>query len=144
MQEVKIYIETSLQGPAIKDGRYAASVEYISKSGSPITREVMGEEKDTTFHRSTLLAAVRALEILKRPCSVTIMTNCEFIERMAERGNSEAWKREEWEKPSGKKSGNKGLWKEFMEQMDRHEIEFRLCRNHEYKKILQQSLTRKG
>ena len=44
MQEVKIYIETSLQGPAIKDGRYAAIVEYISKSGSPITREVMGEE----------------------------------------------------------------------------------------------------
>ena len=44
MKTVKVFVKTSLQGPCIRDGRYAAVVEYISSRGA-VTREISGEEK---------------------------------------------------------------------------------------------------
>ena len=71
MKTVKVFVKTSLQGPCIRDGRYAAVVEYISSRGA-VTREISGEEKGTTYHRSVLLAISEALDLLKVECSVTV------------------------------------------------------------------------
>ena len=111
MKEVRIYIETSLQGPAVKRGKYDAIVEFIKKDGEPETREVCGEEEETTFYRSTLLAIVKALKLLTCPCRVQIHTYCTFIVAMAENGNLEAWKRAEWKKSSGEDVQHKELWR---------------------------------
>lgn len=137
MKQVTIYIETSLQGPSVKDGKYAAIIEFINQAGEPVTREVAGAEKDTTYHRSTLLAAVKALEKLNQPCEVIIKTNCIFIKNIVERGSPEEWKRSEWKKPSGEEVKNKELWQEFLEQMDKHKIGFQFSKHHAYKDFLQ-------
>lgn len=129
--EVKIYVQTSLHGPCIKDGRYAAIIECQTSKGE-VTREVIGKEEKTTYYRSVLLAIVKALEILNAPCIVTIYTDCIFVKNTAERGSLEVWKRSEWKKPSGKEVKNKELWKQFLEQMDRHIIAFRFSKYNDY------------
>lgn len=124
---VKIYVKTSLRGPCIKDGKYAAIVECMTSKG-PVTRQITGGEKKTTYYRSVLLAIVKALEILNTECSVTIYTDCAFIKNTAERGTPESWKRSEWKRPGGGEVKNKELWQQFLDQMDRHIIAFRFSK----------------
>lgn len=136
MKEVKIYIETSLTGPVVKKGRYGALVEFIKASGEPVTREIYGEEEETTYYRSTLLAMVKAMKLLKAPCKILIYTYCTFIKGMVEGGNLEAWHRAEWKKASGEEVQNKELWQEFLDLAGVHEIEFRYSKHHEYRNYL--------
>lgn len=98
---VKIYIETTLAGPVVLDGKYSAIVEFIKKTGEPVTREIYGEEEATTWHRSTLLAAVKAIKVLTKPCEVELITQSSFVANMVNGGKIENWKRSEWKKASG-------------------------------------------
>ncbi len=137
MKEVKIYIETSLQGPTVKKGKYDAIVEFIKKTGEPEIREIYGEEEETTFYRSTLLAIVKALKLLTCPCRVKIYTYCTFVKAMAENGNLEAWRRAEWRKSSGEDVQHKELWQEYAELAEKHQIEFRYSKHHDYRRHMQ-------
>lgn len=137
---VKIYVKTSLRGPCIKDGKYAAIVECMTSKG-PVTRQITGSEEKTTYYRSVLLAIVKALEILNTECSVTIYTDCAFIKNTAERGCMEDWRRSEWKKSSGEEVINKELWQQFLDQMDRHIIAFRFSKINAYEEKLEELLT---
>lgn len=142
MKNVKIYIETQLKGPCVKDGRYAAVVEYITRTG-PVTREIVGMEEETTYYRSVLLAIVKSLKILNVACSVTIYTDCIFVKNTVERGNPEAWKRAEWKKPDGEAVKNKELWQQFAELQKVHEIGFQFSKHNDYSKKLRKLIAKK-
>lgn len=137
---VKIYVKTSLRGPCIKDGKYAAIAECMTSKG-PVTRQITGSEEKTTYYRSVLLAIVKALEILNTECSVTIYTDCAFIKNTAERGCMEDWRRSEWKKSGGEEVINKELWQQFLDQMDRHIIAFRFSKINAYAEKLEELLT---
>lgn len=140
MKEVKIYIETTLKGPAVRRGKHAAIVEFIKRDGEPETREIYGEEEETTFYRSTLLAAVRAMKLLTCPCRVQIYTSCIFLASMAGNGNLEAWRRAEWKKSSGEDVKNKELWQEYAEMAEKHKITFALGKQHAYSRYMQRQV----
>lgn len=137
--EVKIFVQTSLHGPCIRTGSYAAIIECQTSKG-PVTREVKGKEENTTYYRTVLLAMVKALEILNAPCSVTIYTDCTFIKDISEGGRPEVWRRSEWKKSSGEEVKNKELWQQFLEQMDRHIIGFRFSKYNVYMEKLEELL----
>lgn len=139
MREVKVFVKTSLQGPCIRDGRYAAVLEYISNSGT-FTLEISGEEKGTTYHRSVLLAVTKALGRLTEACRVTVYTDCIFIKNTAERGSPENWRRSEWKKPDGREVKNRDLWQQFTELACRHEIAFRFSKYNDYSQRLAELL----
>ena len=139
MKDVRIYIETSLSGPCVKDGWYAAILECQTERG-PVTRELVGMERKTTYNRSTLLAIVKALKKLK-PCKVLIYTNCAFVINTHENGRLEDWKRSEWHKASGEEIKNKELWQQFLEEEKRMtEIGFRFSKHHDYRHLLQEMI----
>lgn len=142
MQEVKIYIETSIQGPCVKDGWYAAIMECETKKG-PAQAGFVDMEKDTTYHRSTLLAAVKALQRLK-PCKVTIYTNSSFVANMTKQKKPEAWQRCEWKNSKGRDVEHKDLWQQYIDEEKRHhKIEFRFSKYNDYRQKLQEMI-RKG
>lgn len=131
MKTVKVFVKTSLQGPCIRYGRYAAVVEYISSRGA-VTREISGEEEGTTYNRSVLMAIIEALCLLKVACRVTVYTDCIFVKNTAERGSPENWRRSEWKKADGSEVKNRDLWQQFTELAGRHEITFRFSKNNDY------------
>ena len=69
MKTVKIYIETTMKGPGVRDGKYAAALIFERDEGD-FTRTLTGEEKETTFNRSTLIAAIESLKRLNQKCHV--------------------------------------------------------------------------
>jgi ribonuclease HI len=140
--DVKIYIKTSLQGPCIKKGNYAAIVECITGKG-PVTREISGKEDNTTYYRSVLIAIVKALNLLNASCYVTIYTDCIFIKNIVEQGRPEMWKRSEWKKASGKDIKNKELWQQYQDQASQHNISVRFSKYNNYVEKLMELLEKK-
>jgi len=131
MQEVKIFIETTLAGPCVKDGWYAAMLECQTKKG-PATMWLAGMEEKTTYYRSILLAAILALRKLK-PCRAIIYTRCSYIIGIYGRDT-------EWKKPTGEDVKNKDLWQQFLDEIDRlggkEKIAFQFSKSHVHKDFL--------
>ena len=134
--KVQIYVTTTLAGPAVKDGYYGAVVEYITPKGRKEIRTVIGFEQNTTWHRSVILATVKALNILTVPCEVEIYTTSNFVVNTLNSGNVEKWKRAEWRKSSGKEVKNKELWQEYADLAERHKIHATRSKNNEYVHLL--------
>ncbi len=69
MKPVTIY-STGSCDPSTRKGRYSASLQY----GSHI-RHLSEEVADTTANRCIILGLLRAVEHLKEPCLVTLVTS---------------------------------------------------------------------
>ncbi len=92
-------------------------------------RELSGAEPGTTNNRMELLAAIRALEALKRPMRVRIFTDSEYLKR----GMSEwleGWKRRGWRTAARKPVRNRDLWERLDELCRIHEVEWHWLRGH--------------
>lgn len=143
--EVKIYIETTLAGPCVKDGWYSAFLECQTSKG-PASVWFAGMEEQTTYYRSVLLAIIYALRKLK-PCRAIIVTRCSYIASIYEQGTLEGWSRAEWKKSTGEDIKNKDLWQQFQDEVSRlggkDKIGFEFSKNHAYKVFLTEKMKEK-
>ncbi len=144
-KEVKIFIGTTLAGPCVKDGWYSAMLEYQTKKG-PATVWFVGMEEKTTYYRSVLLAAIKALGRLK-PCRAVICTGCRYIAGIYEQGTLEGWSRAEWKRPTGETVKNKDLWQQFLDEVSRlggkEKITFQFSKHHDYQDFLLEKMQEK-
>ena len=88
-----------------------------------------GEDPQTTNNRMELMAAIAALETLKRPCTVELHTDSTYVMK----GISEwiaNWKRRGWKTANRKPVKNVDLWQRLDEAMARHDVEWRWVRGH--------------
>ena len=58
-------------------------------------RQMSGGEPQTTNNRMELMAAISALEVLKRPCSVSLTTDSQYVKRGVEEWLSR-WRANGW------------------------------------------------
>lgn len=128
MKTVRIYIETSFQRPAVRDGKYASALVFTGADGDH-ELIVSGTECDTTYNRLTLLGAVAALKRLNQRCHVIMTMDNYYVTNMIIQGNPEKWRRSEWKKAAGTPVQNKDLWEMFLAEKDKHEltVEYSSC-----------------
>ena len=91
--------------------------------------EVCGGDPDTTNNRMELLAAINALQVLKRPCMVTVTTDSVYVMK----GISEwlpNWVRKGWRTASNAPVKNADLWKQLVAAQSLHTVEWRWVKGH--------------
>ncbi len=74
-----------------------------------VEKELKGGERDTTNNRMELLAAISALEALKKPVSADIYTDSQYV-RGGITGWIHNWKRNGWKTSDKKPVKNVDLW----------------------------------
>jgi ribonuclease HI len=92
-------------------------------------REIMGGEANTTNNRMELMAAIRALEALTRPCKVELHTDSQYVRQ----GITEwmrGWKARGWKTADKKPVKNEDLWRELDAARARHEVDWRWVKGH--------------
>lgn len=67
MKTVKVYIETTITGLFVRDGKYGAALVFIKQNGEVKDLFVQGEETEATHNRSVLLAMIRAMQRFTEP-----------------------------------------------------------------------------
>ncbi len=92
-------------------------------------KALSGGEPLTTNNRMELMAAIAALESLKRPCAVDLYTDSQYL-----RGGVTAWmhgwKRNGWKTADKKPVKNIELWQRLDEATKRHEIAWHWVKGH--------------
>jgi ribonuclease HI len=105
-------------------GGWGAILEWNSHR-----RELKGGEAHTTNNRMELLAAIVALETLKRPCVVQLHTDSQYLRQ----GITEwinRWKRNGWRTADRKPVKNADLWQRLDAATAPHKISWHWVRGH--------------
>jgi ribonuclease HI len=92
-------------------------------------KELFGGEKNTTNNRMELMAAIRALNALTRPCEVILTTDSQYVKQGLNDWLA-GWKRNGWKTASRQPVKNQDLWQALDEACGRHQIEWRWVKGH--------------
>lgn len=92
-------------------------------------KHLKGAESDTTNNRMELMAAIKGLEALKRPCDVSLTTDSQYVRQ----GITEwihNWKKRGWRTAGKKPVKNADLWQRLDELAAEHTVEWHWVKGH--------------
>ena len=92
-------------------------------------KEISGFETLTTNNRMELMAAIAALEALKRPCTARIHTDSQYMRDGIMRF-IHAWKKNGWKTADKKPVKNIDLWQRLELALKPHQVEWFWVRGH--------------
>jgi ribonuclease HI len=92
-------------------------------------KEISGGEKLTTNNRMELLAAIRGLQALNRPCRVTLVTDSVYVKDGITKW-IHGWQRNNWRTAAKQPVKNVELWQELLEAVKPHRIEWTWVKGH--------------
>ena len=121
--QVVIYTDGACSGNPGPGGWGAVMI-----SGAHV-KEICGGEPGTTNNRMELMAAIQALEALKKPCKVELHTDSTYVMK----GISEwifGWKKRGWKTADGKPVKNDDLWRRLDAARARHDVSWNWVKGH--------------
>ena len=92
-------------------------------------KELKGGEANTTNNRMEFMAAISALEALKRPCRVDLHTDSQYL-RNGVTSYLARWKQNGWRTADKKPVKNIDLWQRLDTAMHHHQIRWHWLRGH--------------
>ncbi len=92
-------------------------------------KELYGFERDTTNNRMELMAAIQALEALKRHCDVEIVTDSQYVMKGVTEW-MDGWKRRGWRTADRKPVRNIELWQRLDRALAEHDVRWSWVRGH--------------
>ncbi|MEW6214459.1 MAG: ribonuclease HI [Nitrospirota bacterium] len=101
----------------------------ILRSGNR-EKELSGCDPMTTNNRMELTAIIKALEALKRPCSVRIVTDSNYVVQGMTKWIF-GWLKNNWRNVQKQNVLNRDLWERLLNLSNLHDIEWKWIRGHD-------------
>jgi len=92
-------------------------------------KELSGGEANTTNNRMELMAAIQALDALKRPSVVELTTDSQYVRKGMLEWMAN-WKKNGWRTASKKPVKNDDLWKRLDSAVARHQVQWHWVKGH--------------
>ena len=124
MNDVTIYTDGACSGNP-GPGGYGV----ILQSGK-YEKEISGGEPSTTNNRMELVAVIVGLKALKRPCTVKLYSDSQYVVNMVQQGWLARWKRNGWMRNKSDPAKNVDLLKELDAQLQIHQVEMIWVKGH--------------
>jgi ribonuclease HI len=124
LPKITIYTDGACSGNP-GPGGWAAVLEYNGRE-----KVIKGGEPATTNNRMEMRAIIEALKALKRPCIARIHSDSGLIINAFTRGWIDNWQRKGWKKADKKPVENADLWREMLEAMRPHKVEWIKVKGH--------------
>lgn len=105
-------------------GGWGALLRYGS-----VEKELSGGEAETTNNRMEMMAAIMALEALKKPSQVKLTTDSQYLKDGVTKWLA-GWIKRGWKTADKKPVKNADLWVRLQAAMAPHEVEIRWVRGH--------------
>lgn len=124
MKEVMIYTDGACSGNP-GPGGYGAILFYGKHR-----KELSGGERATTNNRMEIMAVIKALEILKEPCRVTVYSDSAYVVNCFQKGWIYGWLRNGWVNSKKEPVENQDLWKQLWDLMKKHQVNYVKVKGH--------------
>ena len=123
MPEVQIFTDGACSGNP-GPGGWAA---ILRSNGAE--KEVQGGEASTTNNRMELMAAIAALETLKRPCRVELYTDSNYLRDGITKWIHN-WQRNNWRTSARTPVKNAELWQRLLDALADHQVSWHWVKGH--------------
>ena len=123
MSNVEIFTDGSCKGNPGPGGWGA-----ILRRGST-EKEMSGGEAQTTNNRMELMAAIKSLQALKRPCKVALYTDSKYMIDGITKW-IHGWKKNGWRNAAKKPVANAELWQELEAAAKPHTVDWHWVKGH--------------
>ena len=121
---VEIYTDGACSGnPGI--GGYGALLRSSSRE-----KEISGSEPLTTNNRMELVAVIKALEALKKPCRAKITTDSNYVVQGITTWIY-SWMKNNWKNSRKEDVVNRDLWERLFKLSQHHDITWQWIKSHE-------------
>jgi ribonuclease HI len=94
-----------------------------------VEKELHGGEAHTTNNRMELMAVIQALEALKRPVPVRVVTDSQYLRQGVTQWMAR-WKRNGWLTTDKKPVKNQDLWERLDHALGAHQVEWHWVKGH--------------
>jgi ribonuclease HI len=92
-------------------------------------KEMNGGEPQTTNNRMELMAAIKAIEAVKRPCEIHLHTDSEYL-RQGITTWIHSWKARGWRTADKKPVKNVDLWQRLEAAIETHDVHWHWVKGH--------------
>lgn len=93
-------------------------------------KELSGGYRHTTNNRMEILAVIKALEALKKPCRVNLYTDSQYVVNAMTKGWAKKWQKNQWRRNAKEKAKNADLWEQLLYLCQQHQVNFIWVRGH--------------
>ena len=93
-------------------------------------KEICGGEAQTTNNRMELTAVLRALQLLKEPCEVTLCSDSKYVIDALSKGWAKNWQKNHWIKSDKKPALNADLWEQLLAAAAPHILHYHWIKGH--------------
>ncbi|BCW90224.1 Ribonuclease HI [Alphaproteobacteria bacterium SO-S41] len=122
--QVQIYTDGACSGNPGPGGWGAILVHGTTE------KELSGGETPTTNNRMEMMAAIAALEALKRPVAVDLYTDSRYVMDGITKWIA-GWKKKGWKTASKEPVKNEDLWRRLDAARDAHDVTWHWVRGHD-------------
>ena len=92
-------------------------------------KELNGGEPQTTNNRMEMMAAIMAIEAVKRPCEIHLHTDSEYL-RQGITTWIHSWKARGWKTADKKPVKNVDLWQRLEQAIETHDVHWHWVKGH--------------
>ncbi|KMQ50597.1 Ribonuclease HI [Chitinispirillum alkaliphilum] len=124
MKKITAYTDGACSGNP-GPGGYGVVLRYNGHE-----KELSGGFSNTTNNRMELMGTIIALETLKEPCEVTIVTDSQYIVNAVQKGWARKWRSMGWMRNKKEPALNPDLWERLLNLIDKHKVVFQWVRGH--------------
>lgn len=93
-------------------------------------KELSGGFVRTTNNRMEILAVIKGLQALKKPCRVNLYTDSQYVVNAISKGWAKKWRKNNWQRNAKEKAKNPDLWQILLELCEQHQVNFIWVRGH--------------
>lgn len=93
-------------------------------------KELSGGERETTNNRMELMGVITALKALKRPCTVQLYTDSQYVVNAIEKGWAKKWQANGWMRNKKERAMNPDLWQELLDLLNIQQVTFHWVKGH--------------
>ena len=131
MTQISIYTDGACRGNP-GPGGYGCILRYVGPDGKIYEKELSAGFEATTNNRMEILAAVVALEALKRPCEIQLYSDSQYLVNAFRQGWLARWKKNAWFRDAKRreKVKNVDLWQRLEQVMQPHQVSFHWVKGH--------------
>ncbi len=94
-----------------------------------IEKELCGGEPHTTNNRMEMMAVIQALEALKRPMPIRVVTDSQYLRQGVTQWMTR-WKRNGWQTANKQPVKNQDLWERLDRALAAHRVEWHWVKGH--------------
>ncbi len=123
LPEVEIFTDGACKGNP-GPGGWGAVLRF-----GTVEKEISGGEALTTNNRMEMMAAVEALDTLKRPCRVTLYTDSKYVMDGITKWVF-GWQKNGWKTADRKPVKNAEIWQALLKAAARHQVTWKWVKGH--------------